>query len=314
MQTRSARVALVAALAALLGSTQGTPPARAQDAASLAIAGSDSMAPLLETIAGTAPPLGVAVEGRGSQTGAVALLRGEADVASMTRPLSALEKAAFQARYGAPPLEVPIGVDAVALVVNAANPLERIEHEQVAAIFAADPGCAKGARIERWGELGPPVRDGEFADRRIGIYAPPPESGTRALFRQLALCGSGVVSQARRQPGTRSVAAAVAESRFGIGITTMANRSPALRALALPAAGGTGFSLPTPEEVRDRRYPFAHALSLVVRPGADGALDARVRALLDRVLSDAGQQEVDRAGFVALSREELAAARALLAP
>jgi phosphate transport system substrate-binding protein len=229
----------------------------------------------------------------------------------MSRPLNATEQAAFEARYGHPPLAFTIALDAVAIYVNAANPLHHIGLEQIDAIFSASPRCGTASPIERWGELGTPLDDGEFRDRRIGIYAPPPSSGTRALFREMALCGARLQERAREQPGTRSVAIAIGESHYAIGFGSLSGASAKIRALALPAAGESkDFSSPTADAVRSRRYPFSRELVLYVLSDDRGALTEPVRAFLEVALSSTGRSMADASGFFSLppgrAREELA--------
>jgi len=205
-----------------------------------------------------------------------------------------------------------VALDAVALYVNIANPLTQAGLEQVDAIFSASPRCGGSESFERWGQLGAPLAAGDFADRRIGLYAPANGSGTRTVFRDLALCGARLQRHTRALPGTRSVSRAVAESRYAIGVGTLAGTAPRIRALALPSSDGSGFAVPTPDEVRSGRYPFSRELLLVAAPAADGSLEPSARAFLALALSDTGQRIAKAAGFVTLTPEGLVRERARL--
>ena len=302
----SARLARGAALTSVASALAIASPTIAESESTLLrIAGSDSMGPFLEKIghelAATSPTLRVEVDDRGSSTGPPALLRGEATIASMTRPMNDVENAAFEARTGRPAEAFAIAVDAVALYVNAENPLEQMTLAQIDAVFSTSQRCG-GARqpIKLWGELG---LEDDWADRKIGVYATPPASGTRALFRQVALCG-GRIREAREQPGTRSLAIAVAESRYGIGIGTLAGASPEIRSLALPARDGDGWATPQETDIRSGRYPFGRRLFLYVKRDEKGHLHESVAAFLRFTLSDAGQRVIAEAAFLPLETSQ----------
>jgi len=104
MSQRPALAACVAAIAAIaIAASVPTKAASAAEAETtpFRIAGSDSMLPFLELLgreqAKHRPGFELEVSGRGSTTGPPLLLRGQAELASMTRALNATESAAFQA-------------------------------------------------------------------------------------------------------------------------------------------------------------------------------------------------------------------------
>ncbi len=297
-------------LALLCCSLAAAHPSLAGDTV-LRVAGSDSMAPLLRELAAafaeTNPEFRLEMTAPGSSTGPPRLLRGEAQLASMTRPMSDLELSAFQAKYGRPPSAVAIAVDAVAIFVSAENPLEQLSLEQLDAIFSQQRRCGAAQPIRIWGELG---LDEPWSSRAIGIYATPHTSGTRSYFEQTALCGGRIRDAAREQPGARSVVHAIRESIYGIGYGTSAALANGVKALRVNSGAGPSYAVSSSEDVLAGRYPLSRSLWLYSRPRDGSQPAAASDAFLRFVLSDAGQQLVESQGFRRLeperAREQLA--------
>lgn len=277
----------------------------------LRVAGSDSMAPLLRELA-TAfaernPGFRLEMTAPGSSTGPPLLLRGEAQLASMTRPMNDLELAAFQAKYGHPPSAVVIAVDAVAVFVSAENPIGQLSLEQLDAIFSHQRRCGAEQPIRVWGDLGLAE---PWASRAIGIYVTPHASGTRSYFELTALCGGRIRDGAREQPGARSVVHAIRESIYGIGYGTRAALAPGVKALRMHSGSGPSYAVSSADPVRTGRYPLSRSLRLYSQPRESAPPIAATDAFLRFVLSDAGQQIVESQGFGRLAperaREQLA--------
>ena len=277
----------------------------------LQVAGSDSMAPLLRELAGAFaegnPGFRLEVTAPGSSTGPPLLLRGEAQLASMTRPMSELEVAAFRAKFGHPATAVAIAIDAVAVFVSAENPIEQLTLEQLDAIFSRQRSCGARHPIRVWGDLGLAE---PWASRAIGIYVTPHSSGTRSYFELTALCGGRIRKAAREQPGARSVVHAISESVYGIGYGTSAALAAGVKALRVRSGDGRSYAATRAEDVRSGRYPLSRSLLLYSRPRDGGRPKRDTDAFLRFVLSEAGQQIVERQGFLKLepgrAREQLA--------
>jgi phosphate transport system substrate-binding protein len=94
---------------------------------------------------------------------------------------------------------------------------------------------------------------------------------------------------------------AIAESRYAIGVGTLAGASAELRALALPARDGSGFATTDEADLRSGRYPLERELFLYVKRDSEGRIDEAATTFLRFALSPPGQQIIERAGFLALS-------------
>ena len=127
-------------------------PSFALSAASLATAdetlrveGSDTLRPIVrelsEAFRHRHAGFDFEIGGRGSSTGAPALLAGRAEIAAMSRPLNAAELRAFERRTGAAPRVVTLALDAVVIYVNEENPLERLTLAELDAVFSKSLRC-----------------------------------------------------------------------------------------------------------------------------------------------------------------------------
>lgn len=245
----------------------------------------------------------VAITPTGTSTGPPALLRGEADIAGMTRPLNAAEREAFRRRHGREPVGIPVAADAVVVFVNDDNPLERLTLVQVDAVFSRSRLCGADRDAARWGELG---LDGGWADRAISLYGRRPGSGTGTFFRNHALCGGEYKQWLQINPGGESAARAIAESRWGIGFGSRSDGREGMKALALARRAGEPYAPPSAEAVASGAYPLGRMLWFYVLPPADGPLDPTLRDFLEFVLMPGPQEAVAKAGFLPVSRETAA--------
>jgi len=82
------------------------------------------------------PGVNVQLQTPGSASAAPALVEGTAQLGPMSRPMRVSEENAFQARFGYPPTAVPVAIDAMAVYVHQDNPLQRINFNQLDAIFS----------------------------------------------------------------------------------------------------------------------------------------------------------------------------------
>jgi phosphate transport system substrate-binding protein len=149
-----------------------SPPANVPAGTVVTIDGSTSMVLINEALkAGFQqqyPGTVVNTNAAGSDNGIQALLGGSADVAAVSRPLTAQEQAQGL-------VAVPVAADAIALVVGNNNPFQRgISSTQVGQIFTGS--------IDNWATLGGPAAP-------IRVINRPPVSGTAQAFQSMALGG-----------------------------------------------------------------------------------------------------------------------------
>lgn len=292
------RLGMVALVAALLWVSLAPSAVAEENAAAkqLRIAGSGTLLPIVEGLAKafgeTHPGVSVQIESRGSSSGPPALLAERADLAAMSRPFNDAERQAFLRRHGDEPRRVVVAIDAVAVFVNEDNPLRALTLGQVDAIFSDTRRCGAPKALEIWNDVGV---GGKLDGRRIRLFGRNQRSGTRAWFREAALCGGLFRPELRERPGADSLALSIAESATGIGYGSLAvSRAPGVRPIPLARRAGEKAVLPESEHVDAGAYPLTRELYLYASPAASEPVIADFLAL---AVSERGQQIAEAAGF-----------------
>ncbi len=299
-------------------------------------AGGDSLAPLARVWAEATrhrdPTLAVVVDtsARLAADGFAELLDGRAQCVLFVREPFPSEESAFRARFGREPLLIPVaggsfatkgGTHAIAIYVNAANPIRGLTLQQLDAVFSADRRRG-GAPAETWGDLG---LTGAWASHPIHRYGmltkrdsgDPP--GVVNFIQRRVLKGGRFrddIAQQVDQPGEQALAAIVrkvGEDPDGIGYSGFGYAAGPVRPAPLIEATG-GFVEGTPATVADRTYPLSRRIYVMIDRGAGRPIDPALRAFLLQALSPEGQAALaaDKAGFLPLSASDAAAARALV--
>ena len=105
----------------------------------------------------------------------------------MSREMLPAEVEAFRRVRGVEPLAIKVAIDAVAVFVHPANPMGSLSLAQLDAIYSAERRCDGAAEAVRtWGQVG---AGGPWAEQAIMAYGHRARSGTRMVFRRVALCG-----------------------------------------------------------------------------------------------------------------------------
>jgi len=249
------------------------------------------------------PSVRIQVEGKGSSTAPPALVEGTAQFGPMSREMKGSEVQLFESKYGYPPAQVRVAVDALAVYVHRDNPLERLTLAQVDAIFSKNRLCGAPAALSAWGALGV---DGPLSPRPIRLYGRNSASGTYGYFKQVALCEGDFADQVKEQPGSASVVQGVAGDLQGIGYSGIGYRTSGVKPLALAKAAGQPFATTAAEDVYSGRYPLARYLYIYVNRKPGQPLDALRREFLRYVLSRPGQEIVVKDGYLPLPAAQVA--------
>lgn len=280
----------------------------------LSSVGSDTLGYLMtlwgEDFSRQSPGVNVQVQAAGSSTAPTALAAGAAQIGAMSRPMQAEERQLFEARYGYPPLAVPVALDALVVVVNQDNPLQRIAPGQLDALFSVTRLCGTTRVPQRWGDLG--LMQPRWSQRAIQRYGRNSASGTWGFFRQQALCKGDFRADVAEFPGSAAVVQAVATAPNSIGYASFGFHFSGVKMLALENTAGDAVP-PTADTIRTGRYPWARPLYLYVNKAPDQPLPPLVAAFLQLALSPQGQRRVTEAGYVPLSDTQMAQARATIA-
>jgi phosphate transport system substrate-binding protein len=182
-------------------------------------------------------------------------------------------------RYGS---EHVIGLDGLAVVVNVANPLAVASKDSIAKIFAGE--------IESWKDVG-------GNDKAIGLYARDDKSGTYDTFKSLVLDKRKLGKNAKRYEDSSQLSADVSNDPNGIGFIGLPYIKSS-KALAISSSTANGGIYPNAFTVAREEYPLSRRLYMYVPPKSKKQM---VKDFMDFVLSDDGQDVVEKTGFVSLA-------------
>lgn len=301
-----------------------------QVAGELRIAGSTTMQPLTNRLAGEFrryhPNVRVTIEAGGSASVLKELLgengssRPKADkgqenarptlLAAVSRLLTDAERQQFVSRHGHEPSAIPVAMDAVGIYVHRDNPLPNLTLEQVDALFSSTRNRGYPFEIGQWGQLG--LQD-EWVKAPVRLYGRGEKSGTRDFVKEHALRSGEFKPEVHEEPGAASVILALSRDPFGIGYSGIGLQASTVRALPLAEKDGMPFVSPDMSSVMDGSYPLHRLLYLYVDKSPTAGLSPAVREFLAFVNSREGQEAVIKGGAYPLPRKEVEQSLALLA-
>ncbi len=246
------------------------------------------------------PDVKIDVESKGSATAPAALLDGVSQFGPMSRPMTAEETSAFEAKYGYKVSRFRVAVDALAVYVNKDNPIPCLTLPQVSGIFASTIKAPGGANIRTWGELG---LTGDWAKQPISLYSRNTISGTYEYFRETALYGGDYKPEVKLLPGSEAVVQSVAGDKFGIGYSGIGYKTDGVRAVPLASYyGGTCYEA-SADTALASKYPIARYLYVYFNKKPDQPLDALRAEFIKYILSRDGQELTEKGGFYPISDE-----------
>lgn len=246
------------------------------------------------------PNVRAQIEGKGSSTAPPALIASTAQIGPMSREMKPSEIDEFEKKFGYPPTQVRVAVDALAVYVNKDNPLDKLTLPEVDAIFSKERKCGASAEISTWGQVG--LSD-DWKSKPISMYGRNSASGTYGFFKENALCKGDFKDNVKEQPGSASVVQGVTEDRYGIGYSGIGYKTSGVKTLALAEKAGAPFAKTDPEEVLAGNYPLARYLYLYINKVPNKPLDPLVREFVTYTLSREGQEVVVKDGYLPISHE-----------
>ena len=326
------------ALALILSLAAGPAVGRDRLSGRIACAGGDTMAPLVqrwgEAFHARHPAVAIAVDpsARLAADGFRALIAGQADCVTFVREPFPSELAAFRGRFGYPPTLIPVaggsfatrgGTHAIAVYVNAANPIAGLTLAQLDAAFSAAPRGGAAQAAVTWGDLG---LAGAWADRPVRLYGmlahrasgDPP--GVVNFVQNRVLLGAAFRADVAEQvdrPGEQALAAIVrkvAEDPDGLGYSGFGYAAAGARAVPIAETSSGPYVVGSPQSVADGRYPLSRRIYILVDRTPGRPLPAPLSAFLRYALSPTGQAAIgaDAEGFLPLTPAEAAGALKLL--
>jgi len=236
----------------------------------------------------TGPAVAIACSARGSHTGIPALAAGKADIAMLSRPISAAEQEIMRAadmkdmttlRH-----EQAVALDGLIVIVSAQNPASALTLDQIGRIFSGE--------IADWSQLALPAG-------RINVYARDDDSGTRDTFNALVMepRHRKLTVSAKLFASSSDLSDQVAADPRGIGFVGYAYRRNA-KVLAISEPCGI-VQKATVATIKAEDYPLSRRLYFYT-----GKLHSVHAAnFVYYVISDAAQEVISRSNFVNQSIE-----------
>lgn len=263
--------------------------------------GSDSMDPLmqlwLDDFHAAHPGITYNLVSKGSATAPKAMVAGTTLMGQMSREMNAGELASFQAKFGYPPTRIVVAMDALAIYVNANNPIAKLGLEQVDAIFSRDRKAGYASPLDTWGDLGLTL---EWATRHIQPYGRDENSGTRAFFQEHVLRRGEYKPIVKAVPDQFALVEAAAMDASAIAYGPIQHSLRMVKAVPIVDFNSITPILPTVENVLNGKYPLARFLYIYVNIAPGQATDPLVKEFLRFVLSRQGQSDVANFGAIPL--------------
>jgi phosphate transport system substrate-binding protein len=266
-------------------SAPGSTPAAAQ---TIENTGSDTLVNLAlawaEAYMQSHPEVRISVTGGGSGTGIAALINGTVDIANASREMKPEEIAAAKVN-GITPVEHTVARDAIAVVINPANPVRELTLQQISDIYTR--------RIRNWHEVG-------GQDRPIVLLSRESNSGTYVYFLE------NVVRLGQKStllfspdtllmPSSEGITVEVRQNPNAIGYDGLGYVTPDLQVVAVARDRDSPYVLPGAGTVEDGSYPISRPLYMYTA----GEPTGHIKDYLDWIVS-AGQTLVTELGFVPL--------------
>lgn len=252
------------------------------------IKGSDTVLPVSQETAecfmASHPSARVTVTGGGSGVGISALLDGTTDIAMSSRTVKFMEK--IKLRQGGKKLcEAVVAYDALAVVVNPANPVTNLTRQQLEDIFRG--------KITNWRQVKDPVTGRRGDDLKIIVYSRETSSGTYEFFKTSVLKEKNYMAGVLSMPATGAVIQSVSQTRGAIGYVGMAYVSKEVKALKV-SYDNKNFVYPSMETGRNHTYPIIRELYYYYTADKQRVVSPFIKYLL----SPAGQKIVMKSGYV----------------
>jgi len=229
------------------------------------------------------PHVFVAITGGGSGVGIASLINRTCDVATASREMKPKEIETAQ-RHGVSPTEFTVAFDGVAVIVNKANPVDRLTIEDLHRIFTG--------KATNWKEFG-------GKDLRMVTLSREVSSGTHTYFKeevvQLGKKGSSeeFSPQTLLLSSSQAIVEEVVTNEAAIGYLGMGYAGERTKSILVSKTDGEFFP-PTVEQVMAKRYPLARGLYFYT----NGEPKGPAKLFVDFSLGPEGQRHFVSTGFV----------------
>jgi phosphate transport system substrate-binding protein len=196
------------------------------------------------------PDVSISVTGGGSGTGIAALLNKTVDIANASRQMETEEIKQAKAN-GIDPVEFVIARDAIAVIVNPANPVDRLTLQQISDIYTG--------KIDNWSVVGGENRPIVRLSREVN-------SGTHVYFRDTVIRlgdsknKSLFATDTLLLPSSEGIISEIRLNPNAIGYDGLGYVPTDLKMVAVARDAQSPYVLPSIATVNDKSYPVAREL------------------------------------------------------
>lgn len=251
---------------------------------SFKIKGSDTCLPVIlkesEEFMKKNPNTSIMVTGGGSGVGLGALITGTTEVAMASRKMKLDEKLKMQDAAKAFTEKI-FANDALSVIVNPSNKIDRLTREQLEGIFTG--------KTKNWKEVG-------GVDMTIVVYSRETSSGTYEFFKEHVLNNKNFASSVLSMPATGAIIQSVGQTKGAIGYVGLAYIEKSVKALKVSFDKGKTYIEPTVENAKNKTYPITRPLYIYYLK----SIEKTVNPFLSYILSAEGQKLVLEVGYVPL--------------
>ena len=180
-------------------------------------------------------------------------------------------------------IEKPIANDSFAFLLNRANSVDNLTHEQVVGIYTG--------QITNWKEVG-----GE--DQPIKAFTRNRNSGSQEKMEKLVMQGTPMVDLPELRGGSMmSPYLSLETAPYGIAYSPyyyylyMSDSTTKVKAISINGVP------PTSEYIRNKTYPYVSAVVAVIR--SDTPADSYARKIFDYLTTPDGKKIIEASGYVA---------------
>jgi phosphate transport system substrate-binding protein len=230
------------------------------------------------------PVVRLSVTGGGSGTGLSALLNGTVDIANASRAIKPEEVQQAKDK-GFEPVEFVVARDAIAVIVNPANPVRQLTLQQISEIYRG--------HIDNWKDLG-----GE--DRPIVRLSRETNSGTHVYFLETVVRLGSSTDKTIFSPDTlllpssEGIISEVRDNPNAIGYDGLGYVTPEVKTVAVAKDDKSPFVMPSVASVNAKTYAIARDLYMYTHGAPQGA----IKTYLDWIMSPEAQKIVSDLGFI----------------
>jgi len=219
------------------------------------------------------------VSGGGSNIGISLLEKEQIDIAMSSRKLRDEERR-YLAEKNIELGEIIVAYDALFIIVNKNNPLNKITTEQLQSIYTG--------KIKNWKELG-------GADVPIISCSRRSSSGTKSFFESVVLSGQKADASVREFDNYNSLLEIVKKEKGAIGFNSLGYINEEVKYLNVSLdKGKTFFNVQQAKKLTKENYPMVRPLYIIYKKSSE----KRFKPFIDFIQTDSAKSVIKSAGFL----------------